>query len=655
MQKVWRFILPVALLFLVFLAFVPALTAGYVDWDDDDLLIKNTRYQVLTTDNLRWMLTTSYSGHFQPLTWLSYTLDFALWGRNPVGYHLTSVALHALAAVAFYFVAQSLLVAGAEDPRGLTPTVRSRPIVLSAAFAAAVFAAHPLRTESVVWLAERRDVLSGFLYVLAVGCYLRYAVRCAPGSTKGELSEQRHLGRFCYAGAIALCTLSLLAKASAMTLPFVLLILDVYPLRRLGGTIGLWKRPARRVWIEKLPFFVLAVAAGVRALIAQAEGGHVYSVAEHDLLARFAQACYGLTFYLWKTVWPFSLGPLYQIPPRDVLLGFMFWRSIVVVIVLAFAAVRLRHSRPAIAAALAVYVVVLSPVLGFAQSGPQLVADRYSYLPCLGFAVLAGTVLLGGLRAESWWARRGRRSLLALLVAAVVATLSHATFSQADIWQSPLYLWKHGVRVSPDSSVAHVNYADALAKATRFEEAVGHYQRGLELDPKDAIAHDHLAQVYRIGGYSDAAIEGFTRALQLDPHRPGAHRALASLLVRRGEGIEAVRVLREGAKHNPKDLGTIDYMAQLLAAHPDERVRNGAEAVDWALYVSAAKEGSNAPALTTLATAYAETGQFDKAVETASRALTIAQREGDERLAGELGRRLELFEQHQPFHFPPWD
>lgn len=408
----WRFVVPSFLVLLVLLAFMPALDAGFVYWDDDDLILNNTRYRTLDAQSLRWMFTTFYAGHFQPLTWLSYTLDWALWKREPFGYHLTNVVLHALTAVAFYFVSRRLL----SFTTGAGST-RSTPVVLSAALAASLFAVHPLRAESVAWIAERRDVLSGFLYVLAVGSYLRYTLRIR----SRPLFEPGHPGWLFYVSSVLLCGASLLAKASAITLPVVLLILDVYPLRRwtiwpadpakpgispaltesLCGSASsevlgspLQNQRHNRVWLEKVPFFILAVAAGVGALIAQKKTGVLYSYAEHDLWARFAQTCYGLTFYLWKTLWPTNLGPLYEIPPREVLFLDLLWGSLIAVPAVGFAAVRLRRRWPALMAALAVYVVVLFPVLGIAQSGPQLVADRYSYLSCLGFAVLAGAVLL---------------------------------------------------------------------------------------------------------------------------------------------------------------------------------------------------------------------------------------------------------------------
>ena len=288
---------------------MPALTGSFVDWDDRDLLLLNTRYRTLDAESLRWMFTTSYTGHFQPLTWLSYALDWAIWKRESFGYHLTNLVLHAGAAVAFYFVARELIAItrwGTDAlPSDLRSASQSSSVVLAASFAAVLVATHPLRAESVAWIAERRDVLSGLISLLAVACYLRYAkVR----------TRSRRAAIVAYLATFGFLALSLLAKATAATLPVVLLILDVYPLRRLGGSRGLWRDAARGVWIEKLPLAALGLAAGVRAIVAQAQQDALYPLGEYDLLARLAQACYGATFYLWKTLWPTNLGPLYQLP-----------------------------------------------------------------------------------------------------------------------------------------------------------------------------------------------------------------------------------------------------------------------------------------------------------------------------------------------------
>ncbi len=642
---VWRFIVPVALVVLVAIVFMPALDAGFVDWDDDDLLFYNTRYRTFSADSLRWMFTTSFAGHFQPLTWLSYSLDWALWKRELFGYHLTSVVLHALTAVGFYFLSRRLLAAGSRN----NSDISSAPIVLSAGFAAALFAIHPLRAESVAWLAERRDVLGGLFYVLAVGCYLRYA-----GAVRGRRAfESVSSGRRWYVAAVASCTLSLLAKASAVTLPLVLVILDFYPLRRWDRGRNTRSGPGRGTIIDKLPFLVLAVAAGWRAIIAQEEGGALYGLAQHDIWTRLAQACYGLVFYVWKTIWPTNLGPLYEIPPREVLFGPMLWISLAVLAVIGFTAARARRRFPAIPAALTVYVVVLFPVLGFAQSGPQLVADRYSYLPCMGLAVLAGAGLLRFIQTDAWVRNPNHRAMVALLSVFLVTSLAWATFfHQANIWLSAQTLWAHGVRVSPNSAVAHTNYADALVRTdTLFTDAARHYHRALELNPFDPVALHHLADLFRRVGEIDDAIRYYLRTLQVDPNRKEACLSLARLFANTGRPQQAVEVLRDGATRHPEALDLIDYLAQLLSTHPDENVRNGEEAVKWATHLSRAHSNANPRSLMTLATAYAEAGRFDEAVATAQRALELAERNGDDRLSSELLRRLTLFRQGRPYHF----
>ena len=671
---------PAAIVILVLFVFMPAQDTTFVNWDDDDLLLANTRYQTVNSESLQWMFTTSYAGHFQPLTWLSYALDYALWRGNPFGYRLTNVILHAFAALAFYFVARRLLAAASADVGDATGDACIWP----AAFAAAVFACHPLRAESVAWIAERRDVLGGFLYILTVAFYLRYV--SARRLAEQELSSTTGPGKpawvkargallMLYATVVITCGLSLLAKATAITLPLVLLILDVYPLRRMHGDLKIRNSPDAvvgftglrwRVLLEKLPLFVLALAGGVRALIAQAEGGALLSVSEHDWAARFAQACHGLTFYVWKTIWPANLGPLYQIPSRDVLLGPTLWLHIGAIIACIYVTARLRRRWPALAVALAIYAVILAPVLGFAQSGPQLVADRYSYLSCSGFAILAGYALLWLHTSAPLRAASPKRAVLAFIALLCVAGLGLATSRQVKIWRNPLTLWAHGARVSNTSSIAHVNYADALAAAKLYDEAANHYATALTLDPQDAVALHHLGDLHLIKQRPEAAIRYYIRALSIDPNRRGAPLSLAQLLVDQGRPHQAVMVLRDSARrqlsrnrqhgesiirHSPlpilpsDTLRLIDYLAELLTTYPDTTVRNGEEAVTWAELASDAQGNAHAPSLLTLATALAEAGRFAEAVETAEKALEIAQRDNDIRLAKELGHRLTLFRQ----------
>ncbi|MFQ5495402.1 MAG: hypothetical protein ACE5EX_08480 [Phycisphaerae bacterium] len=218
-----RYLSPALLIVLVLAVFVPALDAGLVGWDDEDLVRAAMSHRSLTGDNLWWMFTTSYSGHFQPLTWLTYALDRAVWQRETFGYHLTNVCLHIATVLAFYYIARRLLSGNENRPEARYDT----PVLAAAALAAALFAVHPLRSESVAWIAERRDVLSGCLYLASVLFYLRYV---AARRADGEAAAGKRA--YPYVTSVALCGLSLLAKASAVTLPVVLCILDRYPLRR---------------------------------------------------------------------------------------------------------------------------------------------------------------------------------------------------------------------------------------------------------------------------------------------------------------------------------------------------------------------------------------------------------------------------------------
>ncbi|MFQ5591858.1 MAG: tetratricopeptide repeat protein, partial [Phycisphaerae bacterium] len=663
----WRYIVPAGLVVLTVMVFMSALDAGLVFWDDDDLLISNTRYQIINGDNLKWMFTTSYAGHFQPLTWLTYAMDFAIWGADPLGFHLTSVLFHVMTAVSFYFLTRSLLA----EAMGSPELARSKPLVLSAGCAAALFALHPLRAESVAWIAERRDVVSGLFYVLAVACYIRYAASYATGSADRAGTQQeesldgaafaltaarrkRVANRWVwYAGVLLLCLLSLLAKATAITMPFVLLILDAYPLRRTSGGAKWWRAFSRRVWMEKLPLFAMAGAAGIRALIAQSEGGSLASYEDYGLLPRLAQACYGLVFYLVKTLWPVNLSPLYEIPAHASQLGWQLWGSLVAVVGLAWMAFVWRRRFPAIAAALAVYAVVLAPVLGLAQSGPQLVADRYSYLSCMGLAVVVGSALLRSFRGDSWWAVGHRRAALGLCMAGLIAVLQQATFHQADIWRSPLRLWGWSVRVSPNSAIAHVNYADALAVADVIDGAIYHYRCGLALNPEDAVALHHLGDALcRIGEYRAASFR-YMRALQIDPTRRRACYSLARILVGLGRATDAVAVLRDGIRRNPDEWEMVEYLALLLSCHPDADIRSTAEAVSLASRASLGQGANDPHALLTLATALAGDNRFNEAVTTAQRALVVARKEGKHSLASSISKRLAMFRAQQPYRLGP--
>jgi hypothetical protein len=286
MMSEW--VVPLAIAMVVFSVFSPALLEGFVSLDDRRNFLDNAAYRGLGAGQLRWMWTTTLMGHFIPLSWMTLGLDYVLWGMNPTGYHLTNVVLHVANAVALYFVARRVLRA-TNQPELLDTTYR---LTLAATAAALLFALHPLRVESVAWVTERRDVLSCLFFLTSIIAYLRSIG-----------SERRHRAWYWLAVVLFIC--SVLSKATSMTLPAVLLILNDYPLRRIGDQSGGWWTPAaRRVYVEIIPFAAIAVAAALVSVLV------LHPPEQLPLLAKLAVSAYSLVFYAWKTIAPFHLSPM---------------------------------------------------------------------------------------------------------------------------------------------------------------------------------------------------------------------------------------------------------------------------------------------------------------------------------------------------------
>src|SRR5256712_4916466 len=358
-QRRGSWLVPVLIALVTFAAFLPTLQNQFVTWDDATNFLENAHYRGLAWTHTRWICTTLL-GHYIPLTWMTFGLDYLLWGLNPVGYHLTSLLLHAANAVVFFVVVRRILT------RALpSPSERGHALAVSAGFAALVFAIHPLRVESVAWVTERRDVFSGLFYLLTILVYLR---ACKQGAR----------GRGWYWLSVAAFVGALLSKSMVVNLPVVLLILDVYPLRRLGGTIGWWSEEARRVYVEKIPFVLLAAAASAMAVIAQLSARAAVPLAHLSVPGRLAVSAYGLSFYLWKMAVPVNLSPLYE-APRTLNFGATpFLLSYGLVLTITAFVLALRRRVPGLPAAWLAYIVILLPGLGIVQSGPQIAADSHT-------------------------------------------------------------------------------------------------------------------------------------------------------------------------------------------------------------------------------------------------------------------------------------
>ncbi|HUG36257.1 MAG TPA: hypothetical protein VML54_04870 [Candidatus Limnocylindrales bacterium] len=485
--------LPALVAGLSIAAFLPALGHGFVNWDDALNFVDNPSYRGLGPRQLGWMLTAVHAGHYTPLTWLTLGLDYVLWGMDARGYHLTSVLLHAATAVAFYFVSLRLLRRAATagpDPR------RDTGLRIGAAVAALLFAVHPLRAESVAWVTERRDVLSGLFFLSAIGAYLR--------AVDGDRVRPTW-----YWASVGLGAGAFLSKASTVPLPAVLLLLDVYPLRRLGGAQG-WR--VKRVWLEKLPFVAIAVPVTVVAIAALQSLGNTPSFTQMPLTLRAMIAVYGLAFYLLASIVPLDLSPLYQLP-----ITITWFHFALVGAVLGVALVR---RWPAFTAAVGAYVLILLPVLRLLQGGPQIVADRYSYLACLGWALLAGAVV-----ARPWKHAAAARALAAVWIVALFAL----TWQQALVWRSSVTLWSHAVAVNPESRAAHANLARAHAAEGRVAPAIAHWEETARLSGNKAHPHVAIGELYEKAGQPREARDRFLEALRVMPGLPSACQGLKRL------------------------------------------------------------------------------------------------------------------------------
>jgi Flp pilus assembly protein TadD len=614
--KLASYLIPGLVALLTFVVFSPALRNGFVNWDDFETLVENQNFRGITWSHLRWMFTTFHMGHYQPLSWLTFGLDYLAWGLEPSGYHLTSVLLHSANAVLFYFLTRRLLALS-------MPSFNLVVLYLAAGFAALIFAIHPLRVESVAWATERRDVLSGFFLLLTVLSYLK-----AVGSEMNKTSR-----RYWMAATVVLYVLSLLSKVIGVMLPLVLMVLDVYPLRRLGGGAGKWiGADARRVWLEKLPFFIAATAAGIVALTAQQKVGSLVSLEGHDLTDRIAQVLYGITFYGVKTLLPTSLAPVYEFPPDFYLFN---WRVILAAIVFMMFTVGLfvaRHRWPAGLTCWIVYLLLLAPVSGVAQNGPQLVADRYAYLSCMVWPILLVAVL-----ARLWRSGTGGmvRPVGAALLTGVFLFMLFGfgilTWKQTQIWHDTETLWSHALAVRP-SSIAYFHMGRSMAQRGDLAEAEKHLRRAVEINPRNDVIQSNLALVLARRGSLAEATEHFRRALEINPKDPASLNNMGITLAQLGKLDEAIEHFRRSLEIKPNDASGHTNMANLLLDRGD------VEGAATHLRIAIEIDPKDADNHNTLAIISAKRGNFAEATKHLQRVVEL--KPGDPAAANNLAITL---------------
>lgn len=500
--------LPALVLFLVTTAvYWPATHNGFVNYDDDLYVTANARVQAgLDWDNVRWAFTTTELSNWHPLTWLAHTADVQMFGLDARGHHATSVLLHALnAALLFWLLFQAT---GAAAPSFA---------------AAALFALHPLNVQSVAWVSERKNVLSTLFWLLTLWAYGAWT---------------RRPRAVLYAAALVSLALSLLTKPMAVTVPFVLLLLDYWPLDRVS-------RGARRLVLEKLPFLGMALALSVIAFVVQREAGSMVAAETIPWTARVANAVWSYAAYLGQAVWPAGLAVFYPHPEGSLPAA----RVAAAALGLLAATGALFHWRDRLRPQLVGwlwYLGTLVPVIGLVQVGTQAMADRYAYVPLVGvFVAVAWSV--AGLVERGHFPKE-----VAIGVAAVaLVALSVVTVQQTAVWRDSISLFEHTIAVEPDSWVAHYNLGNAYEDLGRHEDAVARFRETIRLRPEFARAHNNLANALDEMGRTAEALPSYERAVQLKPDLVEAYNNLGIAYAAAGRHEAGETALRTAVRLRP--------------------------------------------------------------------------------------------------------
>jgi tetratricopeptide (TPR) repeat protein len=516
-----------AVLVLVTLAlYAPVRHHEFLNYDDNEYVTEHPIVRLgLTRAGVVWALTGVHHATWHPLTTLTHLLDVQLFGLEAGPALLVNVGLHALATAALFLVLVAMT--GARWP---------------SAWVAAAFAWHPLHVESVAWVSERKDVLSGLFWMLTLASYVAYVRR----PTKARL-----------AAVVIVFGIGLTAKPMLVTLPFVLLLLDYWPLARVraGGERG-WGPLVR----EKAPLFALAAAVSGVTVLAQRHAGALNPLASAPLPYRVANALVSYAAYVGKTLWPTDLAVFY--PPR---VDLSVWVALVAAIALAtvtVAVVRRANRAPYLLVGWLWYLGTLVPVIGLVRQGDQAMADRFTYLPSIGlFVMIAWT-------AATWTAPTARRAFAAAGITALAASLV-LTSRQIGYWHDSVTLFRHALAVEPDNYVAHANLGSALAARGRHDEARHHFELAVAIQPAYAKAHVSLGSALaRIGDGSGAEAE-YREALRLDPRSPVASYDLGLLLAERGDHDDAIALYRQAVAFDPAYAKAWNNLGWTLAAKGD--------------------------------------------------------------------------------------
>jgi tetratricopeptide (TPR) repeat protein len=662
------------------LLYWPVAGFDFINLDDNEYILTNLHVRNgFSWAALPWCFQAGYANNWHPLTWLSHMLDCQFFGLRPGPPHVVNVLLHTTDSVMLFVVFRRLTGA-----------------FWRSAMVSALFAWHPLHVESVAWVAERKDVLSAFFWILTLWAYIRYV-------EESKIQNPKH--KLFYALALLFFALGLMAKPMVVTLPFILLLLDWWPLKRLAVDD---RRACSRLILEKVPFGILAAGSCAMTLIAQNRGGAVATLEFVSLGTRASNSIVSYLRYAEKLFWPSNLSAIYplasKLPPLEILLALGFLVGVTVV------AIVLRGSRPWLLVGWLWFLGTLIPVIGIVQVGGQSMADRYSYIPSIGIFIIV-----------CWMANdfaRDRPLILTALAVAALAGCAIQTSAQVKYWRNSGTLFRHALAIDPNNYIAHGCYGcylrdtgqlepacaefrraieispiymagytflsevletegkkeDAmkvlrdglkirpdfsgarcevskiLLTSNRLPEAESELKQGLELDPADGELHLYLGYALAQQHKFDAAEKQLSEGVRLVPDDPAGHFQWALVLSAQHDTAAAISQYRAALNIQPDLPNALNNLAWLLASSPDPHDRDPVEALKLSSRACALTQTNDAIKIQTLANACASAGRFDEAVEWAQRASQVALAHGQTNVAEQNLKLEKLFKAHRAYY-----
>jgi protein O-mannosyl-transferase len=629
--------------------FGQTLAYDFVNFDDHVYVYENPLVvRGLSTEGIIGAFTHTHALNWHPLTTLSHMLDCQLYQLKAGGHHLTNIILHTISVLLLFLL--------------LKQTTNA---FWQSAFVAALFAIHPLHVESVAWIAERKDVLSAVFFMLTLAAYARYAR--APSA-----------GRYLLVALLFAC--GLMSKPMLVTLPFLLLLLDYWPLSRLEGDKSQVGSRVRKLITEKVPLFALSTCSCVVTLFTQRQGQN--PIDQLPVLWRLNNMFVSYLTYVWQMLWPVRLAVFYphpndRLPLVEVTLAIAFLVSV------SLLTIFLRQTKPYLVTGWFWYLGMLVPVIGLVQVGEQAHADRYTYLPQIGLYIMITWAFRDFLLEPT---SRVRRAVVGVVASLTIVSLSVRAFGQASYWKNSETLWNHTLAVTDANDVAHNNLGflflregeldkaisefqtalnirstnaethynlgasliennlgNAFARKQRWDEAIDHLREAVRLRPDYADAYFNLGSVLFQQGRTEQAIAQWKNALEIRPTDAEAHRNMASALRKTGNVKGAILQYEQALDITPEDSVALNNLAWILATSSDASIRDGGRSVMLAVKAVQVSGGKDPNFVRTLAAARAEAGQFTEAVATAETAKALASAQSKPQLASTLEEEIARY------------